>query len=81
VRIIKEGQLLLAADPGYLVREAAQIIRAVFEQCRNQIFETADRTILSESKGLDSLGVTADRRFLDMDPGEDLTAALAQYAE
>lgn len=78
--LIKEGQLLLAADPNYLTLEAGNIVRDAFERCRKQIFETDTR----RGDPFERMGaepdLAADRRYLGIDPGEDLVATLGQYA-
>ncbi len=79
--LIKEAQLLLAADPNYLSQEAGNIIRDSFERCCKQIFESDSRSIVLEAKGTSSLDLAADKRFLGIDSGEDLTASLRQYAQ
>lgn len=82
--LIKEAQLLLNADPNFLPQEANNIIKDSYTRCRKQIFETEERLTVRGTKGLeavDSLDDTADRRFLGLDPGEDLTESLHQYAE
>lgn len=80
--LIKEGQLLLTADLNYLDQEASKIIRDSFERCRKQIFASNDRlTTRGEAKGMDVLDVAADRQFLGIDPGENLSETLGAYAE
>ncbi len=82
--LIKEAQLLLTADTNYLPDEADKIIKDAFERCRKQIYGEGERVIMRGEKGLESLdatAVTADRQFLGIDPGEDLTATLGRYAE
>ena len=75
---------MLNADPNFLPREAGNIVKAAYKKCREQIFETEERLTLRSAKGLealDSLDEAADRQFLGIDPGEDLTESLHQYAE
>ena len=79
--LIKEAQLLLAADANYLAQEAANIIRDSFQRCRKKIFDMVKQRSGLESKSPDSLDLAADRRFLGIDPGEDLQETLDQYAE
>ena len=79
--LIKEGQLLLAADANYLEQEADKIIADAYERCRKRIFETAGRLTVLETKGPDPLDLTSARHFLGIDPDADLTVLLADYAE
>jgi hypothetical protein len=82
--LIKEAQLLLAADTNYLHDEADKIIKDAYKRCYDQIYGEGERVIMRGEKGLESLDATAvaaDRQFLGIDPGEDLTATLGRYAE
>jgi hypothetical protein len=81
MKLIKEGQLLLAADANYLEQEANKIVVDAYERCRKRIFEAAGRLGIHEMKGVDSVDLTADRRFLGIDPDANLREMLWEYAE
>jgi len=79
--LIKEAQLLLSADPNYLSQEAGQIIRDSYTRCQKDIFESSERLTVRGEKSPDALDEAADRRFLGIDPDEDLMVTLGHYAE
>jgi hypothetical protein len=82
-KAIKEAQVLLRADPNYLYREAQDIIKVTYTQCRQRIFgEEVSRGLrVFESVSLMQPDLLAERSLLDIPPEEHLNVSLDRYAE
>lgn len=78
---LKEGQLLLLADSNFLPREAQDIVAAAFKQCRDQIFAPEFRTLSKSTAAPEAVEIENEKRYLDLDPGEDIEQRVASYAE
>jgi hypothetical protein len=84
--LLKEAQVLLRADPNYLREEASKIIKKVYVDCYQQIFDTYPSSVVTSlgpvrGKGSISLARpdSAGRRYLGIPEDEDLSAIVNRY--